>query len=105
MQEDLSGVTAFIYNHTEEASYPHGVFAVQVSLLDSNGKYVKDATFQLSVSDNLIENETERNVDGRTTVKANDWNTRFRYAPSSPGSKTLTFTSGDFTKTLTIEVQ
>jgi peptidoglycan hydrolase-like protein with peptidoglycan-binding domain len=91
---------------------PYGEYSFRVSVLDKNGKYRNDAivTVQLPSDDlyEVLQKQTSsprtRTVNAVTSSPLNDWYVVFSYVPTTTGQKTLTFTSGPLTKSLTIQV-
>lgn len=93
---------------------PFGTYIVHVRVNDSQGKTHKGDVVNLSISDNLEVNETQRVTEGTTRDKDEIGNiivgsdyyyTFFTYSPSSTGDKVLTFTSNGLSKEFTINVK
>lgn len=80
---------------------PYGQYGFQVSVLDDNGNYVKDAAVTMT-SD--LPNDTEYTNDLDTPTKITEWDRGFDYVPLTPGNKTLTFTSGSLSQSIQLIV-
>lgn len=86
---------------------PYGNYTVRVSVLDSSGNYTRNELIVMDAPDNIYKNtgDTEKYPNAISTNNGNDWFAGFSYVPTSLGSKTLTFTSGNLTKSITIEIK
>lgn len=119
--EDKSGITVNIVNTTEKDvinSVPFGTYTIRVRVLDTDGNSTcgtycdnprdVNAT-KVPISMNAPDNQggdiVEKVIDGKETPKSKDYYTSFLYVPTKKGNKNLTFTSGDLTKDLEINVQ
>lgn len=93
-------------NSSKTTETPYGEYPITVSVLNSKGAYSTDAsvTFARPSDDmNVVWNQANtKNING---VNNGVWSVPFTYIPSTPGTKTLTFTSGSLTKTVTVEVK
>lgn len=85
-------------------SMPFGEYGYNVAVLNSEGKNIEMAEITFVGEDNVYPQKT-RKADSISATGMKDWTGTFSYAPTSKGMKTLTFTSGTLTKTLTLDVQ
>lgn len=92
--------------------YPEWDFIVKV--LDTSGKVTDslDISVTLPVDNNSkYTNPTTLPANKNTTpgrigyVSPESWGAEFNYIPTTPGTKTLVFTSGSLTKSVTVEVK
>lgn len=79
---------------------PFGQYGFEVSVLDSDGNYIKNAAVTLT-SD--LAPDTQYTKDADSGV--GKWGRGFNYVPQTVGQKTLTFTSGNLTQTIVLNVQ
>lgn len=96
-------------------SFPHGQIAFKAIVLDQFGKSMKNQTVKMTnPSDNLFVlanpnvDEFEQQTTSHTShgLLTTEWLTGgVSYIPSTGGTKTITFTSGNLSTTTTIEVK
>ena len=80
---------------------PHGTWFIKASVLDAEGKNVRNATITLTTGIYV----DERKTDSISTLNGEDYHRIFSFDPPEAGSYTLTFTSGAHTKQITIQVE
>lgn len=105
--EDKSAVTAVLVQTVPKDtvnSLKYGSFIIQVRVLDENGFTVNGAPVTMSISNNLAGDSIDKVIDTLETPKSTDYYTSFEYIPTTKGTKTLTFTSGELTTDLEIVV-
>jgi hypothetical protein len=90
----------------------------QVGVLDKDGNFLKDVVIKIDSQDNFVNTfgsysspDLNPNLSGKPTQIRNgannttDWVKNFSYIPTSTGLKTITFSSGSLSKTITVNVQ
>lgn len=104
---DLSGITIIKQTAVKDSSFTNApnrtYYYFQVGVLNAAGKNVKLAEIRMSAQDNgdSLGNKVHETDTGNGT----NWYTTFEYQPTSLGNKSITFTSGSFTKVVQVEVQ
>lgn len=98
-----------------ENNVPYGEFSFFVSVLDKDGNHTEGALVTPTYpSDNLYtqlgktglgQDAGAKKTTNRSNADIKDWNAGFTYHPTTVGTKTITFTSGSLTKSVTVEVQ
>lgn len=84
---------------------PFGQWTWNIRVLGADGAYVKDAQIVATLpNDNLYGAEQTNETKNETGNKKEDWYAGFSYLPKTIGTKTITFTSGEFSKSVTVEV-
>ncbi len=85
------------------SGYDNGVYTLTIRVLDSNGDTVKNAPIHME-SDSLKVGlyKTDSSTNALTSKESNDWWQVMYYFPPSPGSHTVTVTSGSLSKEITV---
>lgn len=90
---------------------PNGEWIIVVRVLNSNGDDEKDAIVKMDAPDDVV-NIKEKHIDQMGYVRDAEGNitrtkysTFFNFAPNSTGDRPITFTSGNLSKTITINVK
>ncbi len=103
------------------ADMPHGSFSFWVGVLDSNGKNIQNASITMNAPGNMEGangscapsaagypgcNDSgglyTRTANQQSTTNAGDWTGAFVYYPTTAGTKTVTFTSGNLSNSITV---
>lgn len=85
---------------------PFGQWAWDIQVLDNEGNYIKGASVTASFpSDNLYGEQAIETTKNVRNVDSKKWFAGFSYLPKTIGTKTITFTSGSLSKSVTVEVK
>jgi len=97
----------------------YGAFNFKITVLNKDGKSAFGTPVKVSFPSDAIyprnENKTpeedlkdnsniNKTLNGKASDEAEHWYTSFQYIPATTGTKTITFTSGNLTKSVTVEV-
>lgn len=105
---DLSAMTvSLIATSSPRSNAPYGTFSFKIIVLDKNGKNVKDATVNWNVTDNRYTDQDSmvKKTSNSSGITLDNYWAEFWYIPTTSGSKTITFTSGNLSTSTTIEVK
>ena len=98
---------------------PYGEYEFKICVLDKSGKSIKDVVVKMGAPDNdvLIDSQNKEKEIYNTLFWADTWRLEshehadgklwgvaFRYRPQTSGTKTIIFTSGNLSKSITIDV-
>lgn len=99
--QDLSGITVSTDTDTKNE------YAFKVSVLDTNGKHILKAPITISIPTHTFPEwyTMNRETNGQSTTGSADWKTTFGEINLPKGTHDVTFTSGNLTKTITLEVK
>lgn len=102
--------TRFLQTNDPQRS-PNGEWIIVVRVLNSNGDDEKDTIVKMDAPDDVV-NIKEKHIDQMGYVRDAEGNitrtkysTFFNFAPNSTGDRPITFTSGNLSKTITINVK
>lgn len=110
-EEDKSElkVTLLSRGTPENIGFPFGSYNYAVSVLGQDGKYRNDVTIHMdSTTDDIYfgkEQYMDRTPNGVTSSDLKDYYATFSYIPTTAGTKTITFTAGSLSKSITVEVE
>lgn len=107
---DKSAIIAELLKVTKDADTPYfGNYILKVSVLNANGEYVNKAEVSMSAPEDYFQtvgqNKESRFTEARQNNDDKNWYVTFPYIPMTQGAKDITFTSGNLSKTVTINVQ
>lgn len=108
MPVDQSAITAEVINRSKPDAgndSPYGEYQIQVRVLNASGVTVKGTPIAMDAPNNLYSNPDSRTLDTVASKETgNDFYHVFVYNPTKAGPATLTFTSGNLTQLLTLNV-
>lgn len=99
-QPTLSVSAAYLFSPVSTA-YPYGVYAFDVTFLDSTGTPVPHASITMTDPSG---NEETRNADTVNGIGGKNYHATFLYTPEATGTEQFTFTSGELTQDATITI-
>lgn len=78
-------------------------WSFRVSVLDKDGNYTR-STIVANIPDTFGDQNLIKEAGNQSGTNKGDWSADFSFYPKSKGQKTLTFTSGNLTKSIVVEV-
>jgi len=96
---------------TDTGRTASGSFNWKISVFDKSGNYIFNAPVHMDAPDDSYPSGDYNNpnvnklTNGQSYSGTKDWNTSFSYYSNVPGNKTLTFSSGDITKNVTVFIE
>lgn len=107
---DKSGITAELMKIYKDSETPYfGQYIFKVSVLNEKGEYVNNAEVAMSAPEDYFQtvgqNKETKFTNDRKNNDDKNWYLTFGYVPMTQGTKNVTFTSGNLSTTITINVQ
>jgi len=82
-----------------------GEYAFVLAVLDTNGKYLQTPITMTAPEAAPAWEQRVKTPNGESITNKADWTTTFVYTPKAKGEHIITFTSGNLTKSITIDVE
>lgn len=107
---DKSAIIAELFKIDKDPAWSYfGMYTLKVSVLNAKGEYVNKAEVTMSAPEDYLQtvgqNKESRFTEARQNNDDKNWYVTFPYIPMTQGSKNVTFTSGNLSTSITINVQ